>query len=79
MPEAEVRYPDCVVELSGSDGNIYSVIAHARVALRRYLTKSGIMPAPEAAARVRELTDEITSQTDYDQALAVVFRWMTVE
>lgn len=79
MSAAEVKYPDCVVELSGVDSNIFNVIAHARTALYRYLTSNEIMLKPEARSQADQLTEEITSQQSYDDALAVIPRWMTVE
>lgn len=76
---SDVRYPDCVVELSGVDSNIFNVIAHARTALVQHLTSNEIMRKPEARSQADKLTQEITSQSSYEEALAVVYRWMTVE
>lgn len=76
---AVVRYPDCVVQLSGVDGNIFNVIAHARFALTSYLTQEGIMPPPEARSQASTMTSEIMASESYESALAVIFRWMSVE
>lgn len=75
----DAKYPDCVVALSGVDGNIFVIIAHVRTALYRYLTSNEIMRQPEARAEQERLTAEITSQDSYEDALAVISRWMNVE
>jgi hypothetical protein len=76
---ASAKYPDCVVELSGVDGNIFVIIAHVRTALYRYLTSNEIMRQPEARAEQERLTADITAQDSYEDALAVIGNWMTVE
>lgn len=74
----DVRYPGCVVRLSGEDGNVFVIIGRVRVALREHLRNSPTWKA-EANRRVEEFTAEITDSTSYDEALAVVLRWVTVE
>lgn len=76
--EDVIKYPDCVVELSGQDGNIFGVIAHARTSLYQHLTTNEIMLKPEARSEVQRMTDEITAQESYATALAAVTRWLTV-
>lgn len=75
---AEVKYPGCVVTLSGEDGNVFVIIGRVRVALREHLRNSPTAAA-EANRRVEEFTTEITNSESYDDALAVVMRWVTVE
>lgn len=72
------RYPDCVVRLSGEDGNIFMIIGRARVALRQHLRNSPIAKL-EVERAVEEFTTAVTGSESYDEALAVVERWVTVE
>lgn len=74
----KVRYPNCVVQLTGRDGNIFSVIARVRVALRTHLTTEG-MSARAANRYLDEFTAEVMAATSYDDALRVAMAWVTTE
>ena len=65
----DARFPEVVVPLAGADGNALAILG----AVRRALSKAGV-----DAQTVNEFCDEATSG-DYDNLLAVVFRWVTVE
>ena len=70
MPEQnQVKYPQIVVQLSGTDGNAFAVIGTVSRALRR----AGI-----ADDAMRSFYDEIMA-SDYDNVLATAMRWVTVE
>lgn len=72
------RYPGCTVQLSGQDGNVFLIIGRVRVALRQHLRAEGV-PSAETNRRVEEFTAEVQSSESYDDALAVVMRWVDVE
>jgi hypothetical protein len=63
----EIKYPDIEVQLSGTDGNAFSVIGRVSKALRRAV-------GPEAAA---EFAAEAMSG-DYHNVLATAMRWVDV-
>lgn len=65
----QVRHPEIVVELTGSDGNAFAVMGAVRRAMRR-----GGVPTAE----IEEYTAESTSG-DYDNLLQTAMRWVTVE
>lgn len=58
-------YPDIHVQLSGEDGNAFSIMARARRAARR----AGV-PKED----IERFTEEATSG-DYDNVLQTVIRW----
>jgi hypothetical protein len=64
---ADVRYPDVHVQLSGEDGNAYSIIARTRKALRR----AGV-PKTEIEAYSKEATSG-----DYDHLLSTTMAWVS--
>ena len=57
------------VQLTGTDGNIFCVIAKAREALRR----NG------CSDLVKEFTDYITSSSSYEEALCRVMEYVIVK
>lgn len=62
------RYPGVVVELSGSDGNAFSILGKVQKALKR----AGVEPSV-----VDDYWREATAG-DYDQLLQVTMRWVVV-
>ena len=66
-PEAEIRYPEIVVQLSGIDGNAFAILAAVERALRR----AG--HGQETAAFSAEATS-----SDYQHLLQTCMRWVTV-
>lgn len=71
------RHPEITVELTGIDGNAFSIIGAVSRALRRGLREQG-MPRDQVAAEVSDFQSEATSG-DYDHLLATAFRWVEVE
>ena len=67
--ETGPRYPDCIVELTGHDGNAFAILGTVQKALRR-----GGVPAH---LRI-DFRDEATSG-DYDHLLQTCMKWVTVE
>lgn len=72
------KYPGCVVQLTGIDGNIFVIIGRVRVALRRHIREQGFGYA-ESNIRADQFAQEVTETKSYDDALAVVMHWVTVE
>ena len=65
----EVKYPRVTVNLSGTDGNVFSLMGKVLNALRR----AQISPAERDKFR-----EEIMSASDYDHALRIVLAWVNV-
>jgi len=63
----EIRYPEIEVQLSGEDGNAFSVMGRVVKALRR----------DGHGDSVDEYTEEATSG-DYDHLVQTTTRWVTV-
>jgi len=64
----EVRHPEVSVQLTGTDGNAFSVIGRVSNALRRAGVRNG---------EIDEFTTEATSG-DYSNVLATCMRWVNV-
>lgn len=62
------KYPDIEVQLSGEDGNAFSIIGSVRQALRR---------ANVPKEDVEAFTSEAMSD-DYDNVLRTCMKWVTV-
>ena len=69
--EAGVRFPDVKVQLTGNDGNAYSIMASCRMAMRR-------AKVPNYTEEWQRYVDEATSG-DYDHLLQTTMRWFDVE
>ncbi len=67
-PESQIRHPEITVQLTGSDGNAYAILATVQKALR----KTG--HSDEVAAFLAEATSG-----DYHQLLATCMHWVTVQ
>lgn len=63
-----MKYPDISVQLSGTDGNAFSVLGRVRSALHN----AGVSPEI-----VSDFYDEATSG-DYDHLLATCMQWVDV-
>lgn len=68
MGTPEVKYPDIHVQLSGYDGNAYTIMGRVSAALRR---------AGVSAEEIEQYTEESTSG-DYDNLLRTAMRWVNV-
>lgn len=66
--ETETRFPHITVQLSGSDGNAFSIIGKVRGALKRYGVDQN---------EIDEFTREAQSG-DYDHMLRTAMRWVDV-
>lgn len=65
----DVLYPGVIVELSGTDGNAFTIIAKVTAALRK-------AKAPQSA--IRQFQTQAMSG-DYDNLLRVCMSWVEVE
>ena len=63
------RFPDVHVQLSGEDGNVFSIIGRVRRAL---------MKAGATQEQLDGFMKEVTSAGSFDEALLVVMRWVNV-
>lgn len=66
--EAEVKYPEIQVQLTGEDGNAFAILGAVQKALRQ-----GGVPADEVSAFYAEATSG-----DYDHLLQTAMRWVSV-
>lgn len=66
----EVKYPEITVELIGQNGNIFNLIGICTKAMRR---------AKVSMEECNHFVDEVTSAKNYNEALAVIMRWVDVE
>lgn len=66
----EVKYPEITVELIGQNGNIFNLIGICTRAMRR---------AKVSMEECNRFVDEVTSAKNYNEALAVIMRWVDVE
>ena len=62
------KYPDINVQLTGTEGNVFSVLGKVRAALKR-----GGAPDEDIKAFISEAT-----KGDYDDALAACMKWVEV-
>ena len=62
------KYPDVEVQLSGEDGNVFSIIGRIAKALRRQVS-------PEAAS---EFTDAAMASGSYDEVLQLAMKTVDV-
>lgn len=62
------KYPHVEIELSGQDGNAFSMIAR---------TARGLRAALVDADEINEFREEAASG-DYDNVLATIAKWVTV-
>ena len=65
---SDVLFPNIDVQLVGSDGNAFALIAKVRQALRRNKVST---------EQISEFTEEATSG-DYDNLLCTCMRWVNV-
>lgn len=68
METKRPKYPEISVQLSGEDGNVFSIIGRCRQAMKR---------AGLPVETIKEFTDEMASG-DYDHALQTCFKWFDV-
>ncbi len=64
------EFTGVTVKLIGTDGNIFSILAKVRRAMR----SAGI-----EQARIERFTAEVQSSSSYDEALQVVLKYVEVE
>ncbi len=69
QPTFQPRFPDVHVQLTGEDGNVFSIIGRVRQALRR----AGATPED-----LKAFSDEVMAAGSYDDALQTVMRWVDV-
>lgn len=64
----DVRFPEIVVELTGTDGNAFAIMGAVTRQFKSH---------PEAKNMVKDFMDEAMSG-DYDHLLQTCMRWVTV-
>lgn len=64
-----IRYPHVRVQLTGTDGNVYFLVARVRRALRQ----AGVDDVMQTA-----FEDEVFASDSYDAALCVIMHWVSV-
>jgi hypothetical protein len=75
--EFDVRYPSCVVQLVGMDGNAYSIMGRMQRALRDHMRNDLGYGRDRIASEVQAYIDESKSG-DYDNLLRTAMRWAKV-
>lgn len=65
-----MKYPDITVQLTGTGGNVFSIIGRVSLALRR----GGV-----DASEITQFQRECMSAESYDEALCVCMEWCEVE
>jgi hypothetical protein len=73
----EIRYPDCVVELVGSDGNAFAIMGNVTRELKKHLRDRSTNPV-----EMKKIVDEFRTEAmsgDYDHLLQTCMRWVNVE
>lgn len=65
---AAVKYPDVHVQLTGEDGNIFSIMGRVTGEMRR---------AGVSAVERNAYTQELMDCGSYDEALRVTMRWVS--
>jgi hypothetical protein len=63
------QFPDVHVQLSGQDGNVFAIIGR----VRRALLKGGA-----TQEQLDRFWVEVANASSYEEALAVVMRWVQV-
>jgi hypothetical protein len=66
---SDVRHPDIVVELVGTDGNAFAILGH----VTRAMKAAGI----DKAERDQFMAEAMAG--DYNHLLVTVMKWVTVE
>jgi hypothetical protein len=64
-----IKFPHVHVQLSGEDGNVFSIIGQVTQALR----KAGCAPSD-----IDEFLKQVQSSESYDDALLAVMQWVNV-
>lgn len=65
----DIKYPDITVELTGHDGNAFSILASVRAALKN---------SDVSDAEIKEFSHEAMSG-NYDHLLQTCMTWVNVE
>lgn len=68
MPATEPKFPEVTVQMTGEDGNVFSIIGRVSEALRQ----------AGHSDQVSAFVNEVTDADSYDAALAVVMQWVEV-
>lgn len=66
---SDVKFPDIVVPLTGTDGNIFSLLGK----VRRALIDAGV-PKEE----ISQFAHEVFGSSSYEAAIGVIVRWVNV-
>lgn len=71
------KYPDCEVQLSGINGNAFSILAEVSRAVRHHLRVEVEMVETEIVAEIKAFSDDAMSG-DYDHLLQTCMKWVDV-
>lgn len=77
MTNTHPKYPDCTVQLSGTDANAVAIFRKVRRELITYLTDVKLWPRADAVKEGDAFQAEATSG-DYDHVLTTCERWVTI-
>lgn len=72
-----VKYPDCTVQLTGTDGNAVAIFMKVARELKYYLVNEQDWASEDARREAEAFKAEATSG-DYDNVLATCHRWVDV-
>lgn len=72
-----VKYPECVVQLTGVDGNSVTIFMAVRKGLIKYLTQEEDWERENAILEADAFVKEATSGGPGD-VLATAFRWVNI-
>lgn len=75
--ENKVKYPECVVQLSGVNSNAVSIFRTVRKGIIKHLTEEKDW-SREDAIREGDAFQKEAISGDYDNVMATVFRWVNV-
>ena len=77
MTSTNPKFPGCVVELLGHDGNAFAILGRVTKALKSHLKEQGA--TPEVAKITVDTFQTEAMAGDYDALLQTCMRWVTVE
>lgn len=73
----EPKYPGCVVQLTGTDGNAFAIMGKVQGKLKSHM-RGLEYSATQIKAEVQAYLDE-SRAGDYDHLLATASRWVEVQ
>ncbi len=77
-PAVRPLYPDCVVTLTGVDGNALAIVGTVKRALDRYMRRELGYDSKQVKASIDRYVEQSLAG-DYDNVILTATRWVTVE